>query len=311
MRCRVSLCLALLTLSTFHLAQATESQLRWKFKQGDSFQYRTQQDTQSRTQVGPREVKSSTQQVIEQTWHIKLVADDGTADIGLTFDRLRIKYDTPSGLLQIDSAADNAGPDELAEIAGTLRTLTGAELLVRITPLGEIAEVVLPQAIREHLESARASQELQTTISEDGLKSMIAQSTVVVPERKLQPGDTWESQRGQLGAKMVLNYQYAGLEPMSNPATSTINISGKITLDDQPVPELRIRLAGQEVKGVIHFDAEAGRLQDLEMTQKTAIDITSGDTTGRQEVQVVLHTRLVEPTHDERETEPAPSEVKH
>jgi hypothetical protein len=207
---------------------------------------------------------------------------------------MRIKYDTPNGVIQIDTAGEMPTVGELTGVDAALRGLTGAEFSIKMSPQGDITQIVLPEHVQKLIDAAAGSEPLQSGISEEGLKAMIAQSTVVMPKETVQPGDDWNSERSQLGAKLALHYHYAGQQQVDHVQVATVDVTGEITFEPQPVPELSFKLAQQEVKGVIHFDAAAGRLHDMRMIQKTAVDMTSGNTSGRQEIQVIISSQLIE-----------------
>lgn len=269
--------------------------LRWKFTPGEELRYELRQETQSRTLIGERDLKSSIQQIMRQSWRVKSVAEDGAAEVGLTFDRMQMLYDTPNGVLQIDTAGDSVAEGDLAKVEQALRAIAGTEMRMRVSPRGEISDIEIPEAVEKTLQQSNGKDSLEASISPESLKAMILASTVVMPLDAIHPDSTWTNEREQLGIKLLLTYKYTGREEIEGRKVDTIDVSGEISLGDQPpVAELELKIDQQNVKGVIHFDAAAGRLNDMEVTQKTAIDISSGGTTGRQEVQVVMSHRLLD-----------------
>ncbi len=274
------------------LAKAQE-QLTWQLKPGTTLRYRMQQDTQTLTQVGKRNLKTSIHQVFDETWHVNTLSDDGTAQVRFIFDRLLIKYDTPGGVMQIDTSNNVGIPEELAPLNAILRSLVGAEFQFAFTPLGEMKEVDIPNSVKLALQQRPAERAMQNNMSEEGLRALIQQSSVLLPKDPVRPGSNWNTSQNHLGMRLTVNYEYKGPHDLRGDRLARVDLKGEMSLDQKSVPPFNVTLSQQDVRGVIYFNAVQGHLQELELTQKTAIDMKMGDATGHQEIQIHTSNRLI------------------
>jgi hypothetical protein len=284
---------------------AAQDLLRWKFTTGDVLRYHMVQDTQSRTTVGTQSVKSSISQIIDQTWTVKTVADDGAAEIAMKFDHIIVRYDLPGGIIEVDTASKNPPQPELAAVESLLRAISQAELVATMTPEGEIRDVVIPDQIKKLIANRGAGQAMAASFTEDGLKEMVSGAKVALPHDPVSPEMTWTDEKQNQGFQVKLVYKLLGKETIEDRPLDAISITGEMNLAGQPLENLTLKLIQQELGGKLLFDNQAGRLYSLDIKQRVAIDITSNNTTGRQEVQVSSTCNLLLPGTPAAETNPA------
>ncbi len=273
-------------------------ELRWKLKPEQELQYHLQQETQTRVRVSGRDLKSSIQQTIDQSWHVKAADADGVATIGIAFDRVVVKYDTPAGVMQIDTSAKEPGIGDVGGAEAALKALVGPEFVVEMAATGEVRGVIVPDKVKEELEARKLPDPLQTSFTEEGVKSMITQASVRLPDGPIEVGEGWTDEKDNLGLRLKLGYKLLGIESKDDQKLDKIEIVGEVVLDRQPVANVTLKVVAQEMKGAIYFDRVEGRLASMELQEKLAFDVTSGNTTGRQDIQMFVTNRLVLPGQD-------------
>ena len=74
-----------------------DTELRWKFKQGDKTQYEMKTEMIQDTMAGDAPVQAKMSQTMDMTWEVKSVSDDGTATLNQTIDRVRMEMTLPAG----------------------------------------------------------------------------------------------------------------------------------------------------------------------------------------------------------------------
>src|SRR5262245_36533771 len=153
-------------------AQA-QTTLRWKFKEGDKFNYVTEQSTTSVGNIMGMEIETKMGQTMDMTWVVKSVASDGGAELAQTIDRIRMKMETPFGAFDYDSKENKPIEGQFGEIMGPILTaIAGAEMTVKMAPTGEVSDVKIPEKVMESLRGNPLLAQFGPMFSEDGLKQM-------------------------------------------------------------------------------------------------------------------------------------------
>ncbi len=265
------------------MAQA-KTTLRWKFKPGDVLHYQTVQSTVTSIQdLNAKPVQQTLALTIDLTWTVKSVDDQGKASVAETIDRMRTTATMPYvGKLSDDSKdADAAGP-----IGSLFKFLVGSEFTFTVTPRGEIDDVKLPEkllaALKAPDEPAAAPGQpaepggmkmmlMQLGITEDGMKNMLNQMTLVVPQEALEVGGKWDRKlptpAGPDGASRMIDqmFTYRGAEA-GNKAEG-VDLTTKFE-PLKPDPNVPVTVKSEEASGRYSFDNAAGRITSSTLTQK-------------------------------------------
>lgn len=292
---RYFVCVALAA-STLTLSVARvwgQETLRWKFKPGDVLRYRMQQDTQQRQIVAGQETKNTMQQTLEQTWKVKQVVGDGSAQIGITFDRMTAKYDLPGGALVVDTGKEPPQGDA-GRLDAAMRGLVNREYAVTMTATGEITKVVVPpRADQPAGNEANNPAQAAVDVNEAAIRELLSNAALPLPAKPVKVGETWNHEQSNPGFKLKLTYTLAGPEQVEGKELDKIDITGEMSLEKPPAQDVQVQLAKQDIQGAAHFDAKHGRLADAQISQKTTLNIKAGQRSAQQEVQVMMTNRLV------------------
>ena len=103
--------------------------LRWKFEPGQKLGYNMVQDM-TMSSSGPFGQPNVTMnQVMEMTWQVKELNDQGEAVIRQKFDRMKMKMTLPPpfGVIEYDSKSDAAPAGPAAAFAPMFKALSQAE----------------------------------------------------------------------------------------------------------------------------------------------------------------------------------------
>src|SRR5262249_15591878 len=110
---RVTCFLAIPLLLVSASAARADTELRWKFKAGDKTHYAMKPAAIQDTKAGGMPFQVKIMQNMDMTWDVAEVADDGTATLNQTIDRVRMEMTLPqAGAPQIkyDSQAKEKAP---------------------------------------------------------------------------------------------------------------------------------------------------------------------------------------------------------
>lgn len=252
--------------------------LRWKFQKGEHLHLAVEADSTDNMNLsaldpGAVDSKSTVSRTVEYAWSVKDVADDGTAQISLTLERLRIKVRAPGGELSEDT---KAGPQKGSETSIALQGVIGGTLTFRMTSQGEVKDFKLSDGLTKSMAGAAAC-----GLTEDSLKQDIQWTVLTLPREPVEAGAQW-SRRFDKPAPGISNetqefvYAYRGPSDGPNRGSQTIGVTSKLDIkaDPQGVYRMEMRYKSQDGRGTIYFDNTVGRLLSVDFTQKFELGLT-------------------------------------
>jgi hypothetical protein len=254
--------------------------LRWKFKAGEVVRYTIVQETTLEEKAEGQEGKTSLSQTVDLHWSVKSVLPDGVADLSQTIDRVRTKIQGPGQAFEFDSDSGKAPEGPAAQVLGPmLKSLVGAEFSFRMNGRGELSEIKVPQKLLESLRQSGPVAAASSMFSEEGMKNLISQSNLTLPDSSLDPGKSWTQQSKvpfPMIGTMVLDktYTYMGPDP-KDPALRRITLETKIMLEPAADSNVAVKIKSQEGKGDFSFDIDAGRIVASRVTDKVQMSLSS------------------------------------
>ncbi len=285
--------------------RAGDTELRWKFKAGDKTHYAMKTDVTQDTKAGGMPFQVKILQTMDMTWDVAEVADDGTATLNQTIDRVRMEMTLPqAGAPQIkyDSQAKEKAPgtEMLSKI---FDVIVGKAFVMKVTSLGKVLEMQAPDGVLQAFKNMPAGQ--GGMFSEDGLKQMISQSMLPLPEEAVAVGTTWEKsaemQAPPFGKQVtVTQYKFAGDGELNGKKVDKIDVTMDIKLEAGDDPNTKFKLKDNKAGGEIQWDNSAGQPAQSRIDSKMSFEITANSMTIEQTVTTnSLMTRV--PTGDARE----------
>lgn len=257
-------------------AGAEGVKLRWKFKAGEALHYQMEQKTVTAMKNNGQDIKTTHTQTIDMTWKVGDVAEDGTASITQSIDRIRTKIDAAFASLEFDSKdpKEQEGPIAAAVIPA-LKAMVGASFQYKMNPRGELSDVKVPEGLIKKLQESNPSAGGAGMFSEEGLKNMINESALALPAEDLEKGKSWNRQTklppSPVGTMSFdKTYTFNG----ETDGVGQIGLTSKIALEPTPGNNVEIKLASQEGKGTFAFDNKAGRVTESSVSQKIEMSIT-------------------------------------
>lgn len=259
---------------------ARAATLRWKFKPGETLHYTMDQKSSTTAKLpGGQEIKTTLSQTIEMSWAVKAVDDGGNAELVQTIDRIRDQVEAQVGSFTYDSKEEKE-PEGLIAAARVplFKALLGAPISFKMSPQGEPSEVHMPEKVAQALRDlGPAAAGAGAMFSESGLKEMITQSSLLLPQDDLAEGKTWTKQTKNLvpplGTLVIdATYRYEGPAPDAGPDAVKIGLATRIDLqpaadanDEANANALKIR--SQKSQGSYTFDTTAGHVLDSSLNQ--------------------------------------------
>ncbi len=144
--------LALMVLSLSAAASAwAEAPLRWKFKEGETLSYVLDRGTEGKINLTGAEITFKLNMIFDVTWKVASVAQDGTAHVEQTVDRMQVSMNSP---LFGSMAYDSKKPEKpmgpvWSQLEPIVNGMLGQTFQMRITSAGKVTEIELPAKLAE------------------------------------------------------------------------------------------------------------------------------------------------------------------
>jgi hypothetical protein len=258
--------------------------LRWKFKPGETLHYAMDQKTVTTAKLpGGQEIKTTLNQTIEMSWAVKGVDEGGTTELVQTIDRIRDQVEAPVGSYVYDSNEPKE-PEGLVAAARVplFKALLGVPIAFKMSALGEPGGVRMPDKVAQALRDlGPAAAGAGAMFSEEGLKEMITQASLILPQDDLAEGKSWTRQTKNvippIGTMVIdSTYRYEGPAPDAGPNAVKIGLVTKVEIQaaeaDPNAGGLKIR--SQKSQGTYNFDNSAGHVLDSNLIEVIDVGAT-------------------------------------
>jgi Family of unknown function (DUF6263) len=253
--------------------------LRWKFKPGETLRYTMVQEISQGMKAMGKEIESSIKQTIDLHWSVKSINSEGVAELSQTIDRIRTKVEAPGSSFDYDSQggkepeAQNASP-----LIALLKAQVGAEFEFKMSGRGELSDIKVPAKLLESLRQSGPLANAGGMFSEDGLKNMISQSSLMLPEEALEKGKSWTHQGKvplpMLGT-MVIDKTYTFEGPsLKEAGLDQVILDTKVSLQPAADSNVAVKITAQKGTGEFAFDPQAGRVVSSRVNDKLQMSLS-------------------------------------
>lgn len=312
---RTALCLSLLGV-LLTVAVAAESRadtvLRWKFNAGETIRYvMVQKMIMTQKMEGMPKgvpVTITMTQTADMSWAVQSVDADGVASITQTFDRMRMKMESPQGImLDYDSASDKEPEGMVKMFASVLKAMVNKPISMKVTPRGEVSDVHVPQAMIDGFTKLPGMEKMSGFFSEDTLKEMSGIGEL--PEEAVSKGDTWTDEKeisfpmfGKMHVKV--SNQYLGSETRDGKPLEKIAVTQEMDIKpgEEQAPFV-VKMKVHKSSGTTYFDNVAGRFAEFQMKATMEFEITMGEKKAQSTMEMDIQ---MKPAPADSSPEPTP-----
>jgi hypothetical protein len=262
---------------------------QWKFEEGQSNRYRMNQTMNMSMVIGGNDVKNNIKQIIDMSWTVREIKDDGSALLDQKIDRMRMTIEAGGNKVEVDSAAKEEPQNQAAMLAPLLKAFTAKPFQVTMSPRGEITEVEVPEEMIEALKNTPGAAAMGDMATPEGFKKMVSQASFAMPE-KLAPGDQWtqkmEMQLPGIGKQIAeTTYKYEGAKEVEGKEYEVFTPSLKIRYEGGATA---VDVGDQKSSGQILFDREAGRLEKSQLKQNMTLTLSAGGQAIEQQLEQTI-----------------------
>jgi len=265
-------------------ARRQDVTLQYRWTKGEAIRYRIAQVSATTISglpggMGDMTIDQSTTQVLRTV--AEEIAPDGTATIRQVVESIKMDMSSP----MFTTSFDSANPDGAAAnpMSGMLKTvlmpMVGASFTLVMAPSGEVKKVEGLSALAEKVFTS-ASQDpaaagvldgLKANLSDEAMRSMLAQTFAQFPNRPLKPGDTWEGEVSASNPMLgtLVTRVSSTLKSVEGDGSSRVaRIATSLTIKQdasKPVPPnpmgMTMQMGDATGDGEQFFDAVSGRFQ--------------------------------------------------
>jgi hypothetical protein len=284
---------ALLVLAGASAAKAQDGakpELRWTFQPGQTLRYEFHQSSDLKVSANGQSQDRTNNLTIGLSWKVRSVADDGTATIEQTIDRVRAEVKAGDQSILYDSAENTSEGPGASSLAGLYGAALGSPYELKLTPDGRVTEARVPDEVAEALRGSpfQALADGGSVFSSDGLKNMFGQVLPRLPESGREPGESWTGQLELPSGPLLMNLdsEYTRADPEAGAA----RIASKIhtTIKAKPGVPLTVEVKSQTGEGDYLFDPAAGKLRSTAVKQTFDLALDSMGRKAEQTIAITL-----------------------
>jgi uncharacterized protein YajQ (UPF0234 family) len=280
-------------------AARADTVLHYQFKEGETLPYTMEQKMKMEMNGGGVKETADMNQTIDASRHIKSVDKDGKAKIVMKFDRIRITANGFMGKFEYDSKNGKLPEGPISKRIGPImEALAGAEFSLTMDARGQFSDLKMPEKLSEAFKELPGGGLGGDIFSEDGIKHMISEAGLTLPEGTATKGKSWNKEVTLkiLFGKMKINNTstYEGPTTRDGTELEQISLQPKMTIEADDKAPFTLNLKSQDAKGTAYFDNKAGRLVETKMTQTTEMEVSAMGQTFIEKIEQTVTMKLNE-----------------
>lgn len=273
------LALAAISCLAVPLATHAAEPLVWKFKVGAGNRYRMTQKMEMTMNLGAGGAEGQEMtNVIDLSWVVDKVNDDGSAQLTQTVDRMHMTV-APKGRDKIEFDTDSTDEPQgfAAMLAPLFRAMTRAKFTLTMSPRGKISEVKVPEELIAALAASPGGAVMGDMATAKGMEEMMSRMSFELPET-LEVGKTStisaEMANPVLGKQTIkMIYKYVGPREVDGAAMEVFEPTLDIAFDGGPATA---KISDQKSSGEVLFNRTAGRLESTAIDHSMSLALSIG-----------------------------------
>jgi hypothetical protein len=280
---------------------ARAEDLRWKFKPDQTLKYVLQRGVEGKIVLSGAEIAFTMGMTFDTSWKAESVAADGTANVLLAVDRIQVSMNSP---LFGNMAYDSKGGQEpkspvWQQMKGVMTGMLGEPFKVKISPLGEVSDVALPQKLAKSLADQEIGENRRqgfgiggNPFGEKGIKELIARSVLILPAGSdADWTQSFENAMPGLGMQIAeTTFAAAGTESKDGRELAKVTAVTELFFEPEENPRAELEIVSQQASATYYFDPQAGHLVSADGVQQVGMEI-SGPQEASQEITETMSMR--------------------
>ncbi|GAC1342792.1 MAG: hypothetical protein NVSMB14_07300 [Isosphaeraceae bacterium] len=281
----------LATLAGSANAQAT----KWKFEKGKTLRYDYTEKNVSKAEIAGQAIDTTVSQTLELVWKIDS-ADGDKAKITQTINGIKFVMDSPFAKIDYDTKERDKAPADPfgSSFSKIMNVLADSKTTFTMDSRGEISDVSTDDKTVKGLKAATAMPGASGP-SADGLKAVILQTAMVLPDKTLAKGASWKDTvklpDPPFGDK-TLDSTFTAQGDDESAGTKVLKIAVASVAKYTPKEGAGFvkKIKEQSISGSILFDPPAGNILSSKIVEKSEESMTLQ---GNEIAQKIEKTRTV------------------
>jgi hypothetical protein len=271
-----------LVVSSFGGIASAQTELRWKLQPGNEFAVSVVQVTTSDVAYSGKKVTTQIDLAMDLGWTVT-AADDKAITVKQSLRRLVFKMESPKvGKVTYDSADKSRLSGQTRDVAAAVAPLLEAEILVEMSPRGEVLSAKPANEAAEKLLAPQAAAE-SSLVSKQAIQQLLRQSLVILPDKDVAEGDTWTTSIGidsALGkGQQKTTFTYAGTAEHEGVKAAKIEVISKLDLAPPTAESNQPLIKDHQQTGTVLFSVEEGRVVSAKQSQTLVTERPYRETT--------------------------------
>jgi hypothetical protein len=268
--CRCAL-LSLVTLTMLASAGQAQTTLRYRFKEGEKFNYVLDFRAKVHMNLLGKEAESKKNLMLELAWNVVKVDAKGNAQVQIKVTHAHMTMEGSMGLvIEADSKKKPASDDPAAKpYYQTVKAYASTEVNATLSPTGEMKDIKIADETLKVLKGLPVADKLGEVFSTDNFRILIG--NVVLPAAAVMKGKTWSNKieaRIPFGKMITENvYTYEGPVDKDGMKLQKIATRPSIKLEADPNADYEIKLKNVKASGFVYFDNNLGRIAEVTSQQ--------------------------------------------
>jgi hypothetical protein len=285
---RKAMSLGLLAVLLAAGAAPAQTTLRFKFKEGEKLDYVMDQKMKTAMNVNGMDIDTKVDQVVEMTWHVKKVDEQGNAQVHLKIGRVKMNIDSFGGNFELDSAnlkEDNSPTGKI--LGGVVGAMAAMDMTFTMGPTGEMKDTKVSEEATKKLADLPGADKFAEFMSPEALSKM-ANGGVFLPKEAVEKGKSWKQQTdaktpfGKMTGDMT--YTYEGEEQKDGRTLAKIAVKPVLKVEADPDAQVQLSIKEQDGKGHVYFDSQAGRIVETVNESKMVMAVEVNGMTINQSI---------------------------
>jgi hypothetical protein len=252
-------------------AAPAQTTLRFKFKEGEKFEYVSNLDQKMSMSVGGQDIDMKFNMVMDMRWETIKIDDQGKARAKVVVSRVKLSLEGgPLGMIEVDSKSKDEPDNPIGQIFDKMvKALGGAEMLFTADSTGDVTDAKMSEDAVKKLKDIPGADKLGgDMLGPDSVKSMIEGSMLIpFPKDAISKGKDWSKKQDvktAMGRMTGMNkYVYEGTIEKNGKKLEKIAVKTEdMKIEPAGNQPLKAKLKSNNTKGYLLFDNTTGRIAE-------------------------------------------------
>lgn len=271
------------------VAARADLDLKYKFKTGNVTHYILDNVIDGKFDFNGANLEFLMKLGFDVSWKVDNVADDGSAELTQTIDRVRIKAES-SMIGDMDYDSDVKGEEPASPLWETMKGPIGAmvksDFHLKVSPAGKVSDIKLPEKLeaifKEQAGRRGGPGQAMNPLGKEQVVQTIERSFAALPDKPIAEKGTWKqkvsNKLGRAGTQhATMTYTLAKVEKKGEDDVAVIDNTSQVAFEPMEGSDIDAEITEQKGAGTLSFDVTKGKALESKFVQKLILKIVARD----------------------------------